>query len=191
MRAADYPGVCTSEWLTVTLRPAIGSVGEDPAYEPSGVALRPIFVVENREESVSGRNLTRRGPHDRARACAVLDPRRGGTPAESAYQFTKARALVEQLGSQARAGRVPAPLDCSRVTHLGTPLADEAACISDLRGLGEDQTYWVQRCLTYREAPGGCIHVQTGSWFIEFDLNSNQTPRRIVVETIEDHSAIM
>jgi hypothetical protein len=191
MRATDYPGVCTSDWLTVTLRRTIGSTREDPAYEPSGFQLRPIFFVENREEAVSGFNVTRREPYDRTRACAAIDPRRDGTPADSAYQFTKARALVESLGSEARAGRTLAPLDCSRMAGQGTPPAGEAACLDALRGLGENQAYWVQRCLTYREAPGGCIHVQTGSWFIEFDLNSNQTPRRIVVEGIEDHSAVM
>jgi len=191
-RAADYPGVCASDWLTVTLRQTIGSTREDPAYEPSGFALRSIFFIENREEAGSGRNLTRREAHDRSRACAAMDPRQGGTPADYAFQFTRARTLVEQLGSEARAGRALAPLNCSRMAdQQGIPPAGEAACLNALRGLGENQAYWVQRCLTYREAPGGCIQVQTGSWFIEFDLNSDQTPRRIVVETIEDHSAIL
>jgi hypothetical protein len=169
-------------------REMVPSSREDPAMRPVGFNLQSVFIIENRAEAGRLFNPTRRAPHERDAACIALDPRRGGIPAEYPYQLMRALELTEALGAAAREGRALVPVDCSRINWNGHPPADEAACLRELAVLREDHVVWVQACRAKREAPGGCIQVMTRDWWVEFDMNLNQTPRAAVIEGFEDLS---
>ena len=189
-RPSDQPGVCASDRLIVQFRPT-GFRGAQVGMQPTGVGLQTYFIIQ--DEAVA-RQLSGHPMDWRTRmalVCPELDPRRiGSTAADSAFQLMMARKLVEQLGVAATAGRAPAPLDCSRMHWQGDPPADEAACLREMTWLRADSVNWVQNCWPRREAPGGCIQVQTSRWFIEFDQAVGGDPIRIVVNGIEDNSAV-
>ncbi len=187
-RATDRAGVCRTERLSITLERVFGGDRDDPMMQPRHFDLQPIFIVENREEARRLTNPTRRSFGELQEACARLDPRRDGIPADYPFQLMKALELIEALGEGARAGRAAMPIDCSGMNWNGPPPPDEAACLRELTVLRESGVGWVQRCEPRREAPGGCIQVLIGDWWIEFDMNLNQTPKRAVIKAVEDLS---
>jgi hypothetical protein len=190
-RATDRAGVCRTDRMTIMLeREIVPDRRDDPAMRPVGFDLQPLFIVENRGEARRSSNPTRRSPHERDAACIALDPRRDGIPAEHASQLMRALELTGALGAAAREGRAAMPIDCTRMNWHGDPPADEAACLSRLATLREDHVAWVQGCRAKREAPGGCIQVMTQEWWVEFDMNLDQTPRRAVIEAFEDMSQV-
>lgn len=189
-RVSDRPGVCFSQRLIVSFR-STGLRGANAAMQPTGVQLDSYYIIQ--DEAVarrdSGHPIEWRA--HMAGPCSQIDPRQiGSTPAESGSQFMAAREMVEQLGEAAKAGRAPAPLDCSRMNWNSEPPADEAACLREMTWLHADSVYWVRNCWPRREAPGGCLQVQTARWFIEFDRAAGGNPIRIVVNGIEDTDAV-
>ena len=189
-RPSDQPGVCASDRLIVQFRPTRFS-GPQVGMQPTGVALQTYYIVQDEAvaRQMSGHPMDWRTRM--AGLCPSIDPRRiDATPAESAYQLIAARRLLEQLGAAARTGRAPAPLDCSRMNWQGEPPADETACLREMTWLGAHSVHWVQNCWPRRAAPGGCIQVLTSRWYIEFDQAVGGAPIRIVVNGIEDNSAV-
>jgi hypothetical protein len=189
-RATDRAGVCRTDQLSITLRRTVSGGLRDPLMQPVAFDLQPLFIIENRHEADRLTNPTKRSLGERDAACLALDPRRDGIPADYPYQLMTALQLVESLGAGARAGRAATPIDCRLMNGNGPPPADDAACLRELASLYDVSVRWVRTCQPQREAPGGCIQVMTHSWWIEFDMNLNQTPRRAVVTGIEDYSAI-
>ena len=186
-RATDRAGVCRTERLSIMLERVGPGDRDDPMMQPRQFDLQPIFIVENRDEARRLTNPTSRSRGELEQACAGLDPRRDGIPADYPFQLMQALELIESLGEGARAGRAVMPLDCTRLYWNGPP-ADEATCLRELAVLRESNVGWVQHCAPQREAPGGCIQVLIHDWFIEFDMNLDQTPRRAVVNAAEDLS---
>jgi hypothetical protein len=190
-RATDRAGVCGTDELSITLRRTGGGSLGDPLMQPVAFDLQPIFIIENRHEADRPINPTKRSLGEREAACLALDPRRNGIPADYPYQLMTALELVEALGTGARAGHAAFPIDCRLMNGNGPPPPDDAACLRELARLYDVSVRWVKTCQPQREAPGGCIQVMTDSWWIEFDMNLNQTPRRAVMTGIEDHRAII
>lgn len=187
---ADRAGLCRTDRLVVTLNRTLGSDRENPSFRPRDFALHPIYIVENRGEAMEASVANERPPHEREDACAALDPRRDGLPADNGFQLVQALRHIEALGEGARAGRAIAPLDCSRMNWNGEPPADEAACLRALSVLREHHIGWVQQCRPQRATAGGCIQVLANDWWIEFDLSAGQTPTRVVIEGVEDTSQV-
>ena len=71
----------------------------------------------------------------------------------------------------------------------GPQPADEAACLSALRGLGDHSLGWVSACRGTPES-ANCIRVLTGDFFIHFSLNAGQQPIAIRIEGVEDNSEV-
>lgn len=189
---ADLAGLCRTDRLVLSLDRVPGSDRQHPSYRPRDFGLDPIYIVENRSEAFGTIAHTEERPlHERDDACAALDPRRGGIPADNAFQLVQALRHIEALGEGARAGRAIAPLDCSRMNWNGDPPADEAACLRALAVLREHHIGWVQQCRPKRAAAGGCIEVLANDWWIEFDLGVGQQPTRIVIEGVEDMSQVL
>jgi hypothetical protein len=191
-RAADRAGLCRTDRLIVYFETAPLHVGDrkDPPMVPAGFDLETYYIVENRKEALEIFGPGKRKPYELHAACAKLDPRRDGTPAEYAFQFARALKLVEELGAAARAGRALAPLDCTHLDWNGEPPADEAACLKELGVLGENSVNWVRECPAKRAAPGGCTQVMAHRWFIEFDHDTGGNPIRIVIQAQEDMSQV-
>ena len=189
-RATDRAGICRTDRLIVTLEVTGLSRADDPILQPREFELQPTFIIENRGEARRSSNAASRGAAERDAACRALDPRRDGIPADYPYQLMRAIELVEELGAAARAGRALVPIDCSRMYWNGDPPADEASCLRELALLREHSVVWVSRCEPRREAPGGCIRVMTRDWWVEFDMNLNQSPLRAVIVGFEDMSQV-
>ena len=187
---ADRAGLCRTDRLVVTLNRTLGSARDNPSFRPRDFALHPIYIVENRNEAMATSAANERPLHEREAACAALDPRRDGLPADDGFQLVQALRHIAALGEGARGGRATAPLDCSRMNWNGDPPADEAACLRALSVLREHHIGWVRQCPPQRATAGGCIQVLANDWWIEFDLSAGQSPTRIVIEGVEDTSQV-
>jgi hypothetical protein len=190
-RRSWTPGVCETDRIIVHLEPGLPSqAGGDRSLRLHGLVVQTYFIVQNRELA---RRLTGIDPREMEGldvACAALDPRRDGIPADDSGQLMKALSLISELGEAARAGRTPAPLDCSRMNWNGDPPVDEAACLRELAILRENQVGWVAGCAEAVVFETNCIRVLSSDWFIYFLYRPDQRLTRIIVRGIEDTSAI-
>lgn len=186
-RASDRAGLCETDRMIVGFVAAELTIGPDPVMEPRRFDLQTYYIIRDRSRA---RALSGSDRPEAEQACAALDPRRDGIPADYPWQLMKALELVADLGAGARAARAPAPLDCAGMDPNGFgPPIDAAACLPELRGLYENSVVWVSQC--HGGPPGGdCIRVQVSSRFIEFELSPGQSPVRIVVRGIQDTSAV-
>jgi hypothetical protein len=147
-------------------------------------------LQDQHQRAAEGR--TRRDPEHRhawAAACDGLDPRRDSVPADDASQLMRAYALVNELGAAARAGRTHVPLDCSRMRWNGSQPDGEAACLRELRGLGDHSLGWVSECRGTPDS-ANCIRVLDGEIFIHFSLNQGQQAIAIRIEGVEDNREV-
>lgn len=188
-RASDHYGLCETDRLIVTFEAPPLSGLADPVMAPRRFDLKTYFIVLDRARAREARRPDTAESIAQEPRCAALDPRRDSIPADYGGQLMQAFALVAALGDGARAGRAPAPLDCSAWLTGVTPPADEATCLRELVRLRESSAVWVDRC--HGGPPlGNCIRVLAPPWFIHFELDQRQVPVRIVVEGIEDTSSI-
>jgi hypothetical protein len=185
-RAGGRAGVCRTERLIVVLEPVRGSARDNPLLRPAGFDLQSHYIVENdREARERSGGRTRNLPELDA-ACRALDPRRDGTPAESAFQLVNAIELMEQLGAEARSGRLSVPLVCDAAGFSFDPPENDAACLARFAGYGRPHVDWVQSCRPRREAEGGCLLILSGQHWLEFDLMAGQRLARVVVRGVEE-----
>ena len=57
--------------------------------------------------------------------------------------------MVKKLGDAARAGRAPAPIDCSRLNFNRDPPASEAECLAEFKTLGETSVASTTECAEF------------------------------------------
>lgn len=185
-------GLCETDRSILTFQPDFlrsGADHENPAMRLARIETKTYYIILDRALA-EGR--TRPDP-DRPGAwgagCGTRDPRRGGVVADYPHQLMRAYALVNELGAAARAGRAHVPLDCSRMRWRGPEPADEAACLRELRGLGDHSVAWVSECRGIAGA-ANCIRVLDGEIFIHFSLNPGQQPIAIRIEGVEDNREV-
>jgi hypothetical protein len=157
---------------------------ENPAMRLVQIQTHTYYIVRDRALAEGRTRPDPEHPEAWAAACDGLDPRGDNVPADNPSQLMRAYALVNELGAAARAGRAHVPLDCSRMRWNRPPPADEAACLGELRGLGDHSLGWVSDCRGPESA--NCIRVLTDEFFINFSLNVGQRPIAIRIEGIED-----
>jgi hypothetical protein len=190
-RAADRPGVCESDRVTLEFSREISANAGDPSLRLRQIVTQTHYSIQDRALAEGRRQVGEGWRGALQFVCEQRDPRRDmGTPADSPYQLMKAFALVNQLSAAARAGRVPVPLDCAHLHWNGPSPVDEAECLRELGGLGDHSLGWVSECRGTPAAVGGCIRVLAGEIFIEFSLNQRQEPVAIVIQAVEDNSAV-
>jgi hypothetical protein len=186
-RASWLPGVCETDRSILSferdlLRAGGGNRG-NPAMRLAQIQTHTYYIVQDRALAEGRTQEDPEHPDAWGAACDGLDPRGESVPADNPLQLMRAYALVNELGAAARAGRAHAPLDCSRMRWNGPQPADEAACLRELRGLGDHSLGWVSDCRGPESA--NCIRVLTDAFYINFSLNAGQTIA-IRIEGFED-----
>jgi hypothetical protein len=189
-RPSSQPGLCETDRSILVFQPAIPGIDrQNPVLRLARIVTQTYYIVHDRALA-EGR--TRRDPENRnawAAGCADRDPRRDGVPADDPGQLLRARTLIGDLGTAARAGRSPAPLDCTHRYWNRAQPADEAACLREITWLRPDLMGWVSQCRGV-PAAANCVRVLASEMFIEFSLNLGQQAIAIRIEEVEDTSAI-
>ena len=184
-------GLCVSNRMMVYLAPERLAVRDDPPLRLAAIESDTVYMVRDRKmaEKLTGFDPDELKGQDEA--CARLDPRRDSISADSGWQLMKAFALIKALGDGARAGRAPAPIDCTHIDFGGPAPESEAACLARLSSLGETAVHATVDCADPIATGRYCIRVQTYDRFIYFILHSpSQELERIVVQGMEDTYAI-
>lgn len=183
---ADRAGLCRSDRLILHFRTADFARGRDGPMRLHAILGQTYYFVVDRARMMEGGGP----PPETMDACRALNPLRAqGIPADNSWQLDRALTLMERLGSEARAGRALAPLDCTHMYWHREQPADEAACLRELRYVGPQTANWVSECRGV-PAAAGCIRVLASEMFIEFSLNQGQDPIAITIRGVEDNSAV-
>jgi hypothetical protein len=184
-------GLCVADRMIVRLTPDRLAIGENPAMRIASVQTETVYIVRDREMATRLSGFDPKELEGQDQACAKLDPRRNSIPAESGWQLMSAFEMVKKLGDAARAGRAPAPIDCSRLNFNRDPPASEAECLAEFKTLGETSVASTRECADSIVSGTYCIRVQTFDSFIYFVLRwKDQEMERVIVQGVEDTSAI-
>jgi len=184
-------GLCVADRMVVQLAPDRLAVGDNPAMHIASVETGTVYIVRDRKMATKLSGFDPDELKGQDEACAKLDPRRDSIPADSGWQLMSAFELMKKLGDGARAGRAPAPIDCTHIDFSGPPPESEAECLTRLSSLGEASVAATKECSDARVTGTYCIRVQTYDRFIYFVLRfPDQALERVIVEGMEDTSAV-
>ncbi|HEV7661445.1 MAG TPA: hypothetical protein VGO55_16520 [Allosphingosinicella sp.] len=158
---------------------------ENPAMRLAQIQTQTYYIVHDRALAEGRTQEDPEHPDAWEAACDGLDPRGDNVPADNPAQ-RDARLCAGQRagrGRPRRTGACAARLQPHALERAAA--ADEAACLRELRGLGDHSLGWVSECRGTPES-ANCISVLTDAFFINFSLNAGQRPIAIRIEGFED-----
>jgi hypothetical protein len=185
------PGICETTRIIVRLERGLGGTRNDPVLMLRGIETQSAFIIQNRAFADRGFGFEPKELEGLEAACQALDPGRDAIPADNSWQLMKAIEFANQLGTAARAGRAPVPIDCTRIHFSAPPPSSEAECLKEISSLSERTVYSVTSCGQGPLAGGDCIRIQSDDWFIYVQLDSAQNMTRVAIEGVEDTNAIV
>lgn len=185
------PGICSTDRTIVALEVVPGSShGDDSTLAISRIQTDTYYLVQNRAfADRGGYGFTPKELAGLDAACAEANPL-DATQADDGAQLMTAFKIANELGSAARAGRAPAPIDCSHIHFSGPAPASEAECLKEISRLSEKSVDAVQSCGEGPVLSGTCIRIQTTDSFIYVLLDREEKMVRVAIEGIEDTRSV-